>query len=587
MIKLDVTDEFAKLSLTPDDVDPDTFSFDHIVSRLQESGVRCGIIDSAIEDVLEQVGEQGRAVKGVVVARRVEPQAGRAAEIEQRVKSGEIAAAGDVIAELGEPTASVAGETVRGDVIAAPEIPVTVLAGGANTKSIAESLLRATVYGTVKITDKAISVEPLVRVQPDGLAAHIDVHAKSSLCTPITLDMLFAALEAESISYGVNAETLRASLDQARASDSPLLNVIAAEGKPAVRGTDGRLEEFLEMKQAIGERRPDGSIDYRERSIIRNVKSGVRICRSIPPTPGEPKIDVYARATEAEFGHDIVHSAGENVEQRGDEFWSTIDGAVMIRDNVVSVSDVYSVPGDIDLKTGNLRHEKGAILVSGAVRSGFTVHAASHIIVNGLVEDATLESGANIEIGGGVLHASLGSIRATGDVAAKFAQNAKIVAGGSIMISGSAMSCDLHAGSRIIISGKKGGLVGGVARASQGIQVRQLGGEAGVPTRVEIDLDHRGIELLKQKIAKLRAEIAAGGGSSAGKGSAAALEALMERMRTLMDATETKNVVIEVEGIVYSGVSVTMFGAHYHFTDDLRACRIHLNEQREIEVSSL
>jgi uncharacterized protein (DUF342 family) len=100
-------------------------------------------------------------------------------------------------------------------------------------------------------------------------------------------------------------------------------------------------------------------------------------------------------------------------------------------------------------------------------------------------------------------------------------------------------------------------------------------------------LDHRGIELLKQKIAKLRAEIAAGGGSSAGKGSAAALEALMERMRTLMDATETKNVVIEVEGIVYSGVSVTMFGAHYHFTDDLRACRIHLNEQREIEVSSL
>jgi uncharacterized protein (DUF342 family) len=149
------------------------------------------------------------------------------------------------------------------------------------------------------------------------------------------------------------------------------------------------------------------------------------------------------------------------------------------------------------------------------------------------------------------------------------------------------MSCDLHAGSRIIVTGKKGGLVGGVARASQGVQVRQLGGEAGVPTRVEIDLDHRGIELLKKKIAKFREEIAAGGTSAAGKGSAAALEALMERMRTLMDLAQTRNVSIEVSGIVHSGVSITMFGAHYHFTDDLRACRIHLNDQREIEVSSL
>ena len=168
------------------------------------------------------------------------------------------------------------------------------------------------------------------------------------------------------------------------------------------------------------------------------------------------------RAVRPESGHDIDFQAGENVELRSDDFWSMIDGAVMIKNNTVSVSDIYSFAGDIDLQSGNLQHKKGAVRIEGTVRSGFEVQAGSHIIVDQTVEDATLKCGGDVEIVGGVIHAGDGSIEASGSVTARYAQNARISAGEDIVINGPAMNCDLYASSRIIVTGDKARMIGGV-----------------------------------------------------------------------------------------------------------------------------
>jgi uncharacterized protein (DUF342 family) len=581
MIKIDVTDERAELSLSVDDDNSESLSLDAVIEQLREAGVTSGILDSALEGAIQQVMLNGRPVKRVVVARWIEPQAGRAAEITHCVPHDQVAAENDVIAELGEPTAAIDGQSVRGKVLAAPVAVQTLLAGGANTRMVGETLLRAAVYGTVKVSAQEISVESLVRVAADDLSALIDVHPKSSLGTPITPAMLQAALQAAGVVYGVDQKAIAAALEQAVATESTILAVTAAEGQPGVRGEDGRLEQFVATEQAIGEQREDGSIDFRERSSIRNVKAGVHICRRIPPTLGEPRIDVYGNRFDAEYGRDIEHIAGENVERRGDEFWSMMDGAVMIREGVVTVSDIYAVQGDIDLTTGNLHQAKGAVHITGAVRSGFSVRASSHILVDRLVEDATLASGANVEIQGGVLHAGEGSITAAGHVEAKFAQNARIVAGGNIVINGSAIGCDLNAGNRIEICGKKGNLVGGVARAARGIRVRQLGAEAGVATQVEVGIDQLAVDTLQGEIDQIRQQ------ANPSQAQVAELKKLVERLRTLTDIGDSKSIAIEVENAVYSGVSVTLFGAHYRFTDDHGSCRIHLNAERQIELSPL
>jgi uncharacterized protein (DUF342 family) len=577
MIKLDVTASRAKLSFSPDGAGR-TISTDAIVEKLTEAGVCCGILDAAIARIVDQNIRLERAIEDAVVARQIEPQAGRSAAIKHILSHDQIAAAGDVVAELGEPIAAVDGTTIFGAAIKADSPPATVLVPGANTRLVGTTKLESSIYGKVTVNNKVVSVEPLVSVDEDKLTAYMSIHPKSAAGTPISAEMAQKSIETAGVIYGVDEQKLQALIDEAVKTDSVLLRQAVAHGRPAIDGDDSRVEFFSEIDQAIGGEREDGSVDFRERGTIRNLKAGVKICRRIPPTAGQSQVDVYGLVDFAKPGKEKLFKAGANVEQRGEEFWSMIDGAVMVRDNVVTVSDVYLVPGDIDLSTGNLQHDKGALQINGTVRSGFKAYAATHIMVGKLVEDAQLESGGDIEISGGVIHAGNGSIWAKGNVTAKFAQNARIHAGGDIVINGAAMNCELYAGSLIVVAGAKARLAGGFAHATRGLQVDQLGSDLGAPTRVEIDLDRRAIQSLESQIREIEAAVATGEASEAD------LEKPREQLGALMDAAVRKGAII-VTGSVYPGVTVTIFGAHRTFTEESRHCKIWLDKDHEIQVS--
>jgi uncharacterized protein (DUF342 family) len=580
MIKVDVTGSVAKLSLSPADFDERQISVSDIVEQLTEAGVCYGILATEIAKIVDQQGDQKRTVDGVVVARQREPQAGKPAAIKRILRNDQIAAPGDAIAELGEPVAAVDGQTVLGKVIKVAAPHETVLAPGANTALIGATRLVATIYGTVTSTGETISVESLVSVEGDKLTASMSIHSESSAGMPITAEMVHVSLEIAGVVYGVDDQKIQSAISEALETDSVLPRRVVAEGRPSIAGEDARLEYFSEIDQAIGGKREDGSMDFHDRGTIRNFKSGVMICRRIPPTAGRSQVDVYGLREFARPGKDINFVAGENVEKRGEEFWSMIDGALMIGDNVVKVSNVYSVAGDIDLNTGNLRHDKGALQIKGTVRSGFTAYAATHIMVGELVEDATLESGGDIEIKGGVIHANNGSIRAKGGVRAKFAQNAKIRAGGDIIINGAAMNCELYAGSQIIVAGRKARLAGGIAHAKGGFRVEQLGSELGAPTRVKIELDRREIQSLELKIKQIEEAIAAG---EAAESDLANRE---ELLRALF-ASSNRNGTIIVNGTVYPGVHVTICSSQRNFTEEYRHCKIWWDKDRGIRVSPL
>jgi len=582
MIKLDVTDQLAKLSMSPKDVDPETLSIDYLVGYLKDADVCCGILDSAIAEVVQQVGELDVTVKDVVVAEQIEPKDETPAPILRSVGDDQIAAPGDTIATIGEPGAAIDGKTVRGETIEASDTPApeTTLSAGTNTEVVDERTLKATIYGTVKSTGEEILVMPPVVVEDKGMTAAIDIHPKSSADTPITADMLWDSLELAGVVHGVDNEKIEASLWNARDTGSPLLHEIVANGSVAVPSVDARVQHFIDTAQSIGEQREDGSLDYRERNTIRNVKSGVRICRWIPPVDGKPRTDVFGQSGSAEKGREIDFETGENVELRLDDFWSKIAGAVMIRNNIVTVSDIYSTGGDIDLQSGNLQHEKGTVHVQGTVRSSFEVRAGHHIIVDQTVEDATLECGGDIEIRGGIIQSEDGHITAEGNVTAKFGQNAKIVAGEDIEINGPAMNCTLEAGSRIFVVGNKARLIGGSIRARYGFRARQLGAESGAPTLVEIDVDHKAIKALKLEIAGVRKAVVAGEATEAD------MEPLLETLAVLTD-TDDHSVTVDVEGSAYPGVTVKIFGVRYSFIAEKSNIRMSLSEERTMRVLPL
>ena len=580
MLKLDVTDNVVKLSLSPGDIDVETLSTEFLANKLSEAGVCCGIRNDAIANVFHQVNELQVAVEDVVVAAQIEPQNEQPAPIIQDLRNEQIAAAGDTIAKLGEITPAVDGKTVLGEVISASSAPETALTAGANTEVVDETTLKATVYGTVRGSDKEISIEPPVVVEDDGMVGAIDVYPRSSAQTPITSDMVWDSLEVAGVLYGVDNNKIETALKEAQETDSPLLHQVVANGSIETASTDARIKHFIETEQKVGEQRADGSIDFHERSTIRNVKSGVRICRWIPPIDGKPRTDVYGQCGAVASGDDIEFEAGENVELRNDDFWSLIDGAVIIKNNVVSVSEMYSFNGDIDLQSGNLQHEKGGVHIQGTVRSGFDVQAGSHIIVDNIVEDATLKCGGDVQITCGVIHAESGRIDASGTVTARFAQNARISAGESIFIDGPAMNCDLYAGSSIIVTGNKARLVGGVARATDDCRFQQLGAETGAPTLVEIGPDRKAIDALQLEIDAMQAA------KDAGKEMETELEKLLKKMDKLTDSNK-QSAIIDIDGIAYPGVTVKIYGAKYTFTTERSKCRVRLDEDRKIKVIQL
>ena len=579
MLKLDITDDRAILSLSPDDVAAGAFSVDLVLARLSESGVCCGILQKTIDDAVRQVTQQNKPVTDVVVAQWIEPQPGEPARFMPLLGDQQVVAAGDTIATVASAVEPVDGKSILGEIIAAPEVPVTDATAAIHTH-IENNKLKATVYGRVTVTDKDISVALPVEVRDDDMAACIDIHPRSFTGTPITLEMLQASLAAAGVVYGVDEEELAALLGQVLESDSALLKAPVAEGTPGIKGEDAYIEYMIELEQGRGEEREDGSIDYRARHIIHNVQNDVLICRRIPPQAGTARVDVFGKTVPAEGGIDINLQAGQNTEQRDNEIWSAMDGAVMIINGAVSVVDMFSVPGDIDLETGNLESKKGAVDIGGTVHSGFEVIAAGHIIVKGLVDNATLQAGGDVQIGGGVFHADSGVICADGNVTAKFAQNAKIRAGGDIFIAGPALNCDLLSASQVILAGKRARLIGGVVSATGGVEVPQLGSTAEVTTRVEVGVNRQAINIVKCEIRQCEAAIEAGQATDADK------EALLRRLHELLNPAE-KNAVIKVSGTVYPGVTVSLFHNDYTFSTEARHCKIWLDQEQKIQVSPL
>jgi hypothetical protein len=86
VIELDVTPSVAKLSFSLDGADPRPLSVELITEKLTEAGVCHGILDDEIAKLAAR--PPGHAVKGVVVARQLDPRAGRPAPVVRNLGDG-------------------------------------------------------------------------------------------------------------------------------------------------------------------------------------------------------------------------------------------------------------------------------------------------------------------------------------------------------------------------------------------------------------------------------------------------------------------------------------------------------------------
>ena len=133
------------------------------------------------------------------------------------------------------------------------------------------------------------------------------------------------------------------------------------------------------------------------------------------------------------------------------------------------------------------------------MRSGFSVKARRNITVTGKVESGgCLESEGNITVSGGI-YGRRTSVTAAGNIRAQTVVDARVSAGGDLVLAAGALNARLRAGENLTMErGSEAGIVGGQVWVGRSIHLANAGAPEGVPTTLVVGLEPEQADSLDQ-----------------------------------------------------------------------------------------
>ncbi|HOV26862.1 MAG TPA: FapA family protein [Pseudobacteroides sp.] len=309
------------------------------------------------------------------------------------------------------------------------------------------------------------------------------------------------------VTFGVNDELLENVIKY------PVFNeqILIANGVEPVNGQNGKVEFYFDTSS---DRKPaildDGRVDYRELNLIESVEKGRILCSLLPPMPGKAGKTVTGQDIPALDGKPAVLPKGRNVEvsEDGQSLYAVIDGQVCYAEGKVNVFSVYEVRGDVDTTTGNISF-LGNVVVKGNVLSGFSIEASGNVEIWGVVEGATIEAGGDIILKRGMQGMGKGYLKSGGDIIAKYIEYSTIEAKNEIKAE-AIMHSKIKCGNKLELSGKKGLLVGGVAKVGKLISAKVIGSIMDTVTELEVGTDptlRERYKILKDELIKMEEDI--------------------------------------------------------------------------------
>lgn len=394
---------------------------------------------------------------------------------------------------------------------------------------------------------------------------------------------------------------------------------VIAEGKPPQKGEDARLEWHVDP-------RPTGlplimeneKVDFHSLNLVQNVAKDQLLVTKIPATRGTPGVNVEGRVLEPTPGRDIPLPGGQNVyaDPEGLRLFASVAGHVVTHGNRVNVLPVFEIKGNVDYSTGDV-HFVGTVVVRGNVTSGFTVEAEQDIEVHGYVDAGFLRAGGHVHVRSGIQGAGRGTVKADGNVSARYIENAVVEAGGDVLVSDAIMHSRVSAGGKVSVTGSKGLIVGGTVRADQEVSAAVIGANLATATEIEVGANPAlRDELRSTQAALVQTEQALERATSATRMlkeleqrgeplPTEKKEALLKLVRStyhLMGERETltqrllkleeelearKNGRVRVTDTVHPGVKVTIGRSSYFVYDTLTHTRLVLNEAGDVVLAAL
>lgn len=354
-----------------------------------------------------------------------------------------------------------------------------------------------------------------VRLSEDRMQAFLSIAAPLGTGFPATEAAIREAVARAGVTRGIDEEVLGALAARAAAGEGIESEVFASGQAPK---DAGKVEVTFKLDFASGKGvtiAADGHADFRRQDKITSVKQGDLIAEVLmPPGESEPGWDVSGKTLNARELKQIPLEAGANVEARDEgegitRFYASSSGEILKDKNRLEVKSIHPVPGDVDMKTGNIKFS-GSVQIKGSVQPGFVVFSGGDVQIGGLVDCALVSSEGSIYIAHGVKGGGKAVLRSKKDIAANFIEQAQVMAVGSIRLKNSCLRSTVRCNGKLSLEGDKGNLIGGSLKTRQGAEVQNLGHPNGIETHISFGQDYLvadRIQVEEKEIAKTRENV--------------------------------------------------------------------------------
>jgi hypothetical protein len=322
---------------------------------------------------------------------------------------------------------------------------------------------------------------PEARIRIEVSDDRLNAHAVISQGEAENLDDLDRALAEAGVTHGIDEEVRERIGEGLADAEFQEARTCIASGSAPETGEDGRLELRFKVGIAAGTERGDGTLDLRDRGMLKPVSDGDPIALRHPPEPGTPGCGVDGKSIEATAGKDDLTTVGEGAtEDACGEICAARDGVIQYQAHrLIDVTDHHIHSGDVDVRSGNLK-TKGSLTVRGDILIGSTASAEADVEITGKVDNGSVCAGGNIQIVGGLIGGEGGSLSAEGDVGVRHVQNGVVTCGGDLAVSTDAVGGTLRSRSLRL----EGRMIGGSAKVEEILSVDQAGSAMGTGTRL-------------------------------------------------------------------------------------------------------
>jgi|TARA_Y100000310_G_scaffold340656_1_gene437214 hypothetical protein len=327
-------------------------------------------------------------------------------------------------------------------------------------------------------------------------------------------------LIAEGVVKGLDDDVLHRLCNKAQfAPAGEAFKEVVARGKSAEPGIPSSFEYHvipLQDRVLAPNKREDGTRDMHDLGEIPSVKPGDKLMSLIPAHAGEAGYNVLGEVLESVVPTDVPFEVGEGTAVSDTDpnlLVATMAGVLMKIRNGVSVSEALMVK-DVDLTVGNVEYD-GNVMVKGNIKEGMLVKASGDVIVDGIIESATIISGGDVTIKLGIIGQASEEIEfeedlsakiiAEGTITARYAQYAFIQAKKDVQMAGQILHCIVRAGGDVAAGGptqRQGKLVGGIVKGSRSITAGILGSPANSKTKIDFSEIFTEHELTIQKLSQ-------------------------------------------------------------------------------------